>query len=69
MRSEKLFDLLDDSGATTLTLIPRDQEGKSLGVIVVVAEKQMQEFLACLEEHWNVRTATVEDEDYGWNDG
>jgi len=64
MRSEQLFALLDDSGATTLTLIPRDSEGKSLGVIVVVAEKQMDEFLAVLNEHWTLK----KDDDYGWND-
>jgi len=72
MRSEKLFELLDDSGATTLTLIPRDSEGKSLGVIVVVAESQTQEFLAVLEEHWVQPTATVtapndDDNNYGWD--
>lgn len=66
MRSEKLFDLLDDAGASTLTLIPKDSNGRSLGVIVVVAESQMQEFLACLEEHWHVKQPA--EDDYGWND-
>jgi hypothetical protein len=63
MRSEKLFELLDDSGATSLTMVPRDRDGKSLGVIVVVAESAMDEFLSVLEEHW----APKQKDDYGWS--
>jgi hypothetical protein len=63
MRSEKLFELLDDSGATSLTMVPRDRDGKSLGVIVVMREDATQEFLAMLEE-WNQRQPDT----YGWDD-
>jgi hypothetical protein len=65
MRSEKLFELLDDSGASTLTLMPRDADGKAMGVIVVVREDMTQEFLAMLEE-WNQRS--VPTDNYGWDD-
>jgi hypothetical protein len=65
MRSEKLFELLDDSGATSLTMVPRDRDSKSLGVIVVVAESAMDEFLAMLEEHW---TPKKQPDTYGWDD-
>lgn len=63
MRSEQLFALLDDSGATTLTLVPRTADGKSMGVIVVVAESAMDEFLAVLDEHWTLK----QKDDYGWS--
>jgi hypothetical protein len=66
MRSaEKLFELLDDSDSTTLTIVPRDANGKSRGVIVVVHERQMDEFLAVLDEHWVKKTT---DDEFGWDD-
>jgi len=75
MRSEKLFELLDDSGASTLTMIPRNQDGKALGVIVVVRESSMDEFLLCLEEHWTPGVTPSaddsppddDDNNYGWD--
>jgi hypothetical protein len=63
MRSEKLFELLDESNASTITLMPRDADGKAMGVIVVVREDATQEFLAMLEE-WNQRQPDT----YGWDD-
>jgi len=70
MRSEKLFELLADSGAISLTMVPKDASGKSMGVIVVVAESVMSEFIAMLEECWtNAPREPAKTEDYGWNDG
>lgn len=65
MRSETLFGLLEESGAGSLTLMPRDADGKAMGVIVVVRESQTQEFLAMLEE-WNARQSAPET--YGWDE-
>lgn len=59
----QLFDMLEDYGASFLKILPEDDRGKSMGVIVVVREELTQSFLEFLEG-WQTKPDKL---DYDWD--